>query len=114
MLQRSKSLPHVMEFAQSGVELLRFEGICRFLWSIALVAATEVHDEQKADDAKSNERDNDHGRLGGKVSRKAVDRRSLRLQRNVHDGEHLGFEVYDSRPCSPHPACCTHHEEYSA
>ena len=69
-----------MEFAQSGIELLRFEGICGFLWSIALVAAAEEHDEQKGDDAESNERGNDHGRLGGKVSRKAVDRRSLRLQ----------------------------------
>ena len=62
VLQRSKSLPHVMEFAQRRIELVPIRGICGFLLRIALGADAEVHDEQNGDDAKSDERGNDHGR----------------------------------------------------
>ena len=59
MLQRSKSLPHVVEFAQRRIELVRIRGICVFLLRIALAAAAEVHDEQNRDEAQSNECGND-------------------------------------------------------
>ena len=59
MLQRSKSLPHVVEFAQRCIEPVRIRGICVFLLRIALAAAADVHDEQNGDDAEGNECGND-------------------------------------------------------
>ena len=59
VLKRSKSLPHVMEFAQRRIEPVRIRGICVFLLRIAPAAAAEVHDEQNDDEAESNECGND-------------------------------------------------------
>ena len=91
MLQGSKSLAHVMEFAQRRIELVPIRRICGFLLRIALAAAVEVHDEQNGDDAKSNERGDErgdeHGRATRRVSCNAVDRGLYVCSENVHDGE---------------------------
>ena len=59
MLKRSKSLPHVVEFAQRRVEPVRIRAICGFVLRIALAAAAAVDDEQNGDEAESNECGND-------------------------------------------------------
>ena len=59
MLQRSKSLPHVVEFAECRVEPVRIRGIYGFILRIVLAAATEAHDDQNGDKAESNECGND-------------------------------------------------------
>ena len=55
MLQRPKSLPHVVEFAQRRIEPVRIRGVCGLLLRIAPAAAAEVDDEQNGDEAESNE-----------------------------------------------------------
>ena len=60
MLQRSKSLAHVVELAQRRIEPVRIRGICGFLSRIAPAAGAEVDDEQNGDEAEGNECGNDH------------------------------------------------------
>ena len=60
MLQRPKSLPHVMKFAQRRVELASTDEVGGLLLRIPLAAAAQDHDEQDSDSADSDEsRDDD-------------------------------------------------------
>ena len=63
MLQRSKSLPHVVEFTQRRIELVRAGAISGVAFRIVLAAAAKVHDEQNGAEAKNNQSCNDevHG-----------------------------------------------------
>ena len=54
MLQRSKSLPQVMEFAERRVGLVRIRGVRGVVPRIALGAAVALHDEQNSDEAESD------------------------------------------------------------
>jgi len=60
VLQRSESLPHLMELAQRCIELVRTRAIRAFLLRIAFASAAKVHGEQSAQDAEGNEGRNDH------------------------------------------------------
>ena len=59
MLQRSKSLAHVVELAERRIALVPIRRICVFLLRIALAAVAAVDDEQNGDEAESNECGND-------------------------------------------------------
>ena len=63
VLQRSKSLPHVVEFTERRIDLVRIAGITGFVLLIVPTASAQVHDEDNGDEAKSNESGNDevHG-----------------------------------------------------
>ena len=60
MLQRSKSLPHVVELAERRVERARLRGIFAFVPRIQLAAGAQVEDEPDRDEAESNQSGNDH------------------------------------------------------
>ena len=85
MLQGSKSLAHVMEFAQRRIELVPIRRICGFLLRIALAAAVEVHDEQHGNDADGDDSGNDHRRALGKVSTRPSIAALYVHSRNDHD-----------------------------
>ena len=59
VLQRSKSLPHVMEFAQRRFKLVRTRAICPIVLRMALAAATTVHCQQRAKHDEGDESRND-------------------------------------------------------
>jgi hypothetical protein len=63
VLQRPKSLPHVVEFTERRIDLVLIAGITGLVLPIVLTAAAQVHDEDNGDEAKSNESGNDevHG-----------------------------------------------------
>jgi len=56
VLQGSKSLAHVVELAQSGVELSGLGQIGRLLSAPAVAAADEIDDEQRRRGEEGNER----------------------------------------------------------
>jgi len=60
VLQGSKSLPHVMELAECRFEPVRARGRCGFVLRLPLVPAPQENDEQRADNADTNEGLNDH------------------------------------------------------
>ena len=63
MLQRSKSLAHVVELAERRVELARLRGVFAFVPRIQLAAGAQAKDEADRDEAESNQCGNDgvHG-----------------------------------------------------
>ena len=60
MLQRSKSLPHLVELAECRMELARISAICDFLLGFALVAAAKEHGQQSTDHTQRNQSPDDH------------------------------------------------------
>lgn len=50
MFKRAKGLPHVVQFTQRGVELLRAQGDLRLLHTGAFASILDVQDEQQDDD----------------------------------------------------------------
>jgi len=59
VLQRSKSLPHVVEFAQRCFKLVRTRAICAIVLRMALAAAATVHCQQSAKHEEGDESRND-------------------------------------------------------
>jgi len=99
VLQRSKSLPHVVELAEGGIKPVLIRGISGFLQRIALAALVAVDDEQNREEAESNERAEDHSRVRGNVPCEAVDRGS-RVCSGTNARACRGLEFYDSRFCA--------------
>jgi len=62
VLQRSESLPHVMEFAQRRFKLVRTGAVCAFFLRMAFAAAAKVNRQQRAKHGEGNETRNDHFR----------------------------------------------------
>lgn len=60
MLQRSKSLAHVVEFTERRLELVSIRGIGHSVLRFALAAPAHVHDKQNGQDAENNEGGSDH------------------------------------------------------
>ena len=59
VLQRSQSLPHVMEFAQRRFELVRTRAIFAIVLPMTLAAAAPVHCQQSAEHDEGDESRND-------------------------------------------------------
>jgi hypothetical protein len=71
MFERTKSLSHVTQFAQRGVELFRLHLSLRLRSRGALAAATDEEDDQKDGDGRQCGEDSYHGRSKGKEARPA-------------------------------------------
>jgi hypothetical protein len=60
--QRPKSLSHVVEFAQRGVELVRLGGPLTLLLRSAPVTAAPIHDDQQDGDDRERDEAGQHGK----------------------------------------------------
>ena len=59
VLQRSESLPHVMEFTQRRFKLVRTRAICAIVLRMALASAATVHCQQSGKHDEGDESRND-------------------------------------------------------